>query len=76
MSYTSNTAAGTFATGTFTVSPKPGDQLAVSIFYDQHGHYSLHRHRLHPGRRPDGHGAGALRGFDGPELRRSAGEHR
>jgi hypothetical protein len=28
-------------TGTFAVSPKPGDQLRVSIFYDQHGHYSL-----------------------------------
>jgi hypothetical protein len=41
ISYISNTAAGTFATGTFTVNPKPGDQLAVSIFYDQHGHYSL-----------------------------------
>ena len=29
------------AGGTFTVSPKPGDQLRVSIFYDQHGHYSF-----------------------------------
>ena len=29
------------AAGTFTVNPEPGDQLAVSIFYDQHGHYSL-----------------------------------
>jgi hypothetical protein len=36
ISYVCNAAAGTF-----TVSPKPGDQLAVSIFYDQHGHYSF-----------------------------------
>ena len=36
ISYVSNAAAGAF-----TVQPKPGDQLAVSIFYDQHGHYSL-----------------------------------
>ena len=36
ISYVSNAASGTF-----TVNPKPGDQLAVSIFYDQHGHYSL-----------------------------------
>jgi hypothetical protein len=36
ISYDSNAAAGTF-----TVNPKPDDQLRVSIFYDQHGHYSL-----------------------------------
>jgi len=36
ISYVSNAA-----TGTFKVNPAPGDQLAVSIFYDQHGHYSL-----------------------------------
>lgn len=36
ISYVSNAAAGAF-----TVQPKPGDQLAVSIFYDQHGHYAL-----------------------------------
>ena len=36
ISYVSNAASGTF-----TVNPKPGDQLTVSIFYDQHGHYSL-----------------------------------
>ncbi|MGO9079985.1 MAG: hypothetical protein ACLQDY_13220 [Streptosporangiaceae bacterium] len=36
ISYTSNAAAGTF-----TVNPQPGDQLAVSIFYDQNGHYSF-----------------------------------
>jgi hypothetical protein len=36
ISYVSNAAAGTF-----TVQPNPGDQLAVSIFYDRHGHYSL-----------------------------------
>jgi hypothetical protein len=35
ISYTCNAAAGTF-----TVSPQPGDQLAVSIYYDQNGHYS------------------------------------
>jgi hypothetical protein len=29
------------AQGTFTVSPSPGDQVSVSIFYDQNGHYSL-----------------------------------
>jgi hypothetical protein len=34
ISYTSNAAAGTF-----TVNPKPGDQLRVSIYYDRHGHY-------------------------------------
>ncbi len=36
ISYASNAAAGTF-----TVSPKPGDQLRVSIFYDQNGHYAF-----------------------------------
>ena len=36
LSYASNAAAGTFA-----VNPKPGDQLRVSIFYDQNGHYSF-----------------------------------
>ena len=36
LSYASNTAADTF-----TVDPKPGDQLRVSIFYDQNGHYSF-----------------------------------
>jgi hypothetical protein len=36
ISYMSNAAQGTF-----TVSPAPGDQVQVSIFYDQHGHYSL-----------------------------------
>ena len=29
------------AQGTFTVSPNPGDQVSVSIFYDQNGHYSF-----------------------------------
>ena len=29
------------AQGTFTVSPSPGDQVSVSIFYDQNGHYSF-----------------------------------
>ena len=41
ISYTANAPAGNFTTGTFTVSPNPGDQLRVSIFYDQHGHYSF-----------------------------------
>jgi hypothetical protein len=36
ISYTCNAASGTFA-----VSPKPGDQLAAGIYYDQHGHYSF-----------------------------------
>jgi hypothetical protein len=29
------------AQGTFTVSPTPGDQVSVSIFYDQNGHYTF-----------------------------------
>ena len=29
------------AQGTFTVSPSPGDQVSVSIFYDQNGHYTF-----------------------------------
>jgi hypothetical protein len=29
------------ADGAFTMSPVPGDQLTVSIFYDQSGHYSV-----------------------------------
>lgn len=28
-------------TGTFTLSPQVGDQLAISVYYDQHGHYSF-----------------------------------
>jgi hypothetical protein len=36
ISYVSNAASGTFR-----VNPEPGDQLTASIFYDQHGHYSL-----------------------------------
>jgi hypothetical protein len=36
LSYTSNEAYGTF-----TLAPRPGDQLSVSIYYDQHGHYQL-----------------------------------
>jgi hypothetical protein len=36
ISYTSNAASGTF-----TLHPHPGDQLSVSIFYDQQGHYLL-----------------------------------
>ena len=36
ISYDSNAAHGPF-----TVAPKPGDQLRVSIFYDQNGHYSF-----------------------------------
>jgi len=36
ISYTSNAAQGTFK-----VNPKPGDRLWVSIYYDQHGHYSF-----------------------------------
>jgi hypothetical protein len=36
ISYASNAAHGTF-----TVSPSPGDQLRVSVYYDQNGHYSL-----------------------------------
>jgi hypothetical protein len=33
--------ASTAAHGTFTVNPSPGDQVRVSIFYDQKGHYSF-----------------------------------
>jgi hypothetical protein len=29
------------ASGTFTVNPKPGDQLSAGIYYDQHGQYSF-----------------------------------
>jgi hypothetical protein len=36
ISYDSNAAHGTF-----TVNPKPGDQLRVSVYYDRNGHYSL-----------------------------------
>jgi hypothetical protein len=31
-------ASGSFTSGTFTIRPKTGDQLIVSISYDQHGH--------------------------------------
>jgi hypothetical protein len=31
--------AGNTASGAFTISPNVGDQLTVSIYYDQHGHY-------------------------------------
>src|SRR5207247_2286889 len=31
-------ASGSFTPGTFTIRPKTGDQLTVSIYYDQHGH--------------------------------------
>ena len=30
---------GNTASGAFTISPDVGDQLSVSIYYDQHGHY-------------------------------------
>ena len=30
---------GTTASGAFTISPNVGDQVTVSIYYDQHGHY-------------------------------------
>jgi hypothetical protein len=30
---------GNTASGAFTISPNVGDQVTVSIFYDQHGHY-------------------------------------
>ncbi len=36
ISYDSNNAQGTF-----TVNPAPGDQVTVSIFYDQNGHYTF-----------------------------------
>ena len=36
ISYASNNARGAF-----TVNPAPGDQVTVSIFYDQKGHYSF-----------------------------------
>jgi hypothetical protein len=36
ISYSTNAAQGTF-----TLTPNVGDQLAVSIFYDQHGHYQF-----------------------------------
>jgi len=36
ISYATNDARGTFA-----ISPAPGDQVTVSIFYDQNGHYSF-----------------------------------
>jgi len=38
ISYQASTASGSFTSGTFTVRPVPGDQLTVSIYYDQHGH--------------------------------------
>jgi Peptidase A4 family len=36
ISYTCNAASGRF-----TVNPKPGDRVTVSIYYDQKGHYSF-----------------------------------
>lgn len=36
ISYSTNAAVGTF-----TLTPNVGDQLAVSIFYDRHGHYQF-----------------------------------
>jgi hypothetical protein len=36
ISFASNAAQGTFA-----VNPAPGDQLAVSIYYDRNGHYAF-----------------------------------
>ncbi len=36
ISYTCNAASGKF-----TINPKPGDRVAVSIYYDQKGHYSF-----------------------------------
>lgn len=38
ISYQASTASGSFTSGTFTVRPEAGDQLSVSIYYDQHGH--------------------------------------
>ena len=38
ISYQASTASGSFTSGTFAVRPVPGDQLTVSIYYDQHGH--------------------------------------
>ena len=38
ISYQASTASGSFTSGTFTIRPKTGDQLTVSIYYDQHGH--------------------------------------
>jgi hypothetical protein len=38
ISYQASTASGSFTSGTFAIQPKPGDQLTVSIYYDQHGH--------------------------------------
>ena len=38
ISYQASTASGSFTSGTFAVRPIPGDQLTVSIYYDQHGH--------------------------------------
>jgi hypothetical protein len=38
ISYQASTASGSFTSGTFTIQPKTGDQLTVSIYYDQHGH--------------------------------------
>ena len=38
ISYRASTASGSFTSGTFTVRPEAGDQLSVSIYYDQHGH--------------------------------------
>jgi hypothetical protein len=37
ISYQASTASGSFRSGTFTVRPEAGDQLSVSIYYDQHG---------------------------------------
>ena len=41
-------------TGTFRLSPRVGDRLTLSIYYDQHGHDLLHGHRHHPAHHPDG----------------------
>jgi hypothetical protein len=38
ISYQASTGSGSFTSGTFTIRPKTGDQLTVSIYYDQHGH--------------------------------------
>jgi hypothetical protein len=38
ISYQASTASGSFTSGTFAVRPIPGDQLTVSIYYDQHGY--------------------------------------
>jgi hypothetical protein len=38
ISYQASTTSGSFTSGTFTIRPKTGDRLTVSIYYDQHGH--------------------------------------